>query len=81
LPRHQLLDQLEPAFLDRAERTAGVSHRLIASRDDKYSPFDDSEALAKLLGAKLIDAGHIDSESGHGLWPELMREATFLKKL
>jgi len=41
--------------------------------------------LARTLGAELIDAGfsgHINSESGHGPWPEgLMRFAGFLKTL
>jgi predicted alpha/beta hydrolase family esterase len=41
--------------------------------------------LAAQLGAKLIDAGfsgHINSESGHGPWPEgVMRFAAFLKTL
>jgi predicted alpha/beta hydrolase family esterase len=30
---------------------------LVASRDDTYSGFTQSEALARALGAKLIDAG------------------------
>jgi uncharacterized protein len=41
--------------------------------------------LARTLDAELADAGlsgHINSESGHGPWPEgLMRFATFLKPL
>jgi predicted alpha/beta hydrolase family esterase len=52
---------------------------------EKYSAFEDSEALAKTLGAKLVDAGfsgHINSESGHGPWPEgLVQFAAFLKML
>jgi uncharacterized protein len=58
---------------------------LIASRNDKHSTFADSEALAKALGAKLVDAGfsgHINVESGHGPWPEgVMCFAKFLKTL
>jgi uncharacterized protein len=58
---------------------------LVASRNDKYSSFENSEALAGMLGAKLVDAGysgHINSESGHGPWPEgLMQFASFLKTL
>jgi uncharacterized protein len=58
---------------------------LVASRNDKYFSFEESEALAGTLGAKLIDAGysgHINSESGHGPWPEgLMCFAEFLKTL
>ena len=41
--------------------------------------------MAKMLGAKLVDAGfsgHINTESGHGPWPEgLMCLAAFLKTL
>jgi len=58
---------------------------VIASRDDPFASFAESEALAGTLGAELIGAGfsgHINSESGHGPWPEgVMRFAGFLKTL
>jgi len=58
---------------------------VIASRDDPYALYEASEAFAAALGAELADAGlsgHINSESGHGPWPEgLMRFAAFLKTL
>jgi predicted alpha/beta hydrolase family esterase len=58
---------------------------LVASRDDPYSSFADSEGLAGHWGAKLIDAGaagHINAESGHGPWPEgLLQFAAFMKQL
>jgi uncharacterized protein len=58
---------------------------VIASRNDPFATFAESEALARTLGAELIDAGlsgHINSESGHGPWPEgLMRFAAFSKSL
>jgi uncharacterized protein len=58
---------------------------LVASRDDKYSSFEESEALAKALGAKLVDAGfsgHINCESGHGPWPDgLLQFPAFLRML
>jgi uncharacterized protein len=67
----------------RRRRSRGLE--AIASRDDKYSSFEDSEALAKAFDAKLIDAGysgHINVESGHGPWPEgLVQFAAFLKTL
>jgi predicted alpha/beta hydrolase family esterase len=58
---------------------------VIASRNDPFASFAESQALAQMLGAELIDAGfsgHINSKSGHGPWPEgLMRFAAFLKTL
>ena len=56
-----------------------------ASRDDPLAPYAASEALARALGAELVDAGasgRLDRSSGHGPWPEgLMRFAGFLKHL
>ena len=46
---------------------------LVASRNDPYASFQASEALAADWGALLLDAGHsghINSDSGHGPWPE-----------
>jgi hypothetical protein len=58
---------------------------LVASRNDPYSSFESGENLALDWGSKLIDAGeagHINTESGHGPWPEgLMAFAGFLNKL
>jgi predicted alpha/beta hydrolase family esterase len=58
---------------------------LVASRDDPYSTYADAERLAGDWGAKLIDAGaagHINTESGHGPWPEgLLQFAAFMKRI
>ena len=46
---------------------------LVASRDDPFCRYDNAEGLAADWGALLVDAGaagHLDSESGHGPWPE-----------
>jgi len=79
------IDALDPAFFALGEDPLPFPAVLIASRDDPYAPFSGSEALAKVLGAELADAGfsgHINSESGHGPWPEgLLRFAAFLKSL
>jgi predicted alpha/beta hydrolase family esterase len=79
------LDELDPAFLTCPGGPLAFPALLIASRNDSYSSLEDSAALAKLLGAKLVDAGfsgHINTESGHGPWPEgLMCFAAFLKTL
>jgi uncharacterized protein len=80
-----IFDAIDPAFLAPPREPLAFPAILVASRDDKYSSFADSEALAKTLGAKLVDAGysgHINSESGHGPWPEgLLQFAAFLKAL
>jgi len=58
---------------------------LLASRNDPYGDFDDSERKALAWGSHLHDAGlsgHINVESGHGPWPEgAMRLAGFVKRL
>jgi predicted alpha/beta hydrolase family esterase len=79
------LDAVDRAFLTLPDAPLPFPALVVASRDDPYCSFAKSEALAAQLGAKLIDAGfsgHINSESGHGPWPEgLMRFAAFLKML
>ena len=78
-------DTLDPAFLTVPGEPLPFPSLVIASQDDPFSSFAESEALARTLGAELIDAGfsgHINSESGHGPWPEgVMRFAGFLKTL
>ena len=58
---------------------------LVASTDDPYASLDAAEALAKDWQATFLNAGaagHINTESGHGPWPEgLMSFAGFLSRL
>lgn len=58
---------------------------LVASRNDLICDFDAATILAVTWGARLADAGeagHINTASGHGPWPEgIMRFAGFLKGL
>ena len=58
---------------------------LIASRNDPFCSYTRAENLALDLGAMLVDAGdsgHINSDSGHGPWPEgLMQLASFMRRL
>ncbi|MHB8887053.1 MAG: RBBP9/YdeN family alpha/beta hydrolase [Methylovirgula sp.] len=58
---------------------------LVASRNDPFSTYGDTEDMAYAWGAAFADAGfsgHINVDSGHGPWPEgLMRLAGFLKAL
>jgi predicted alpha/beta hydrolase family esterase len=79
------LDAIDRAFFDAPGEPLPFPSLVIASRNDPYCSFAESEALATTLTAKLADAGfsgHINSDSGHGPWPEgLMRFAAFLKTL
>jgi uncharacterized protein len=79
------LDALDPAFLTVPGEPLPFPSLVIASRNDPFASFAESEALARTLGAELIDAGlsgRINSESGHGPWPEgVLRFAGFLKTL
>ncbi len=58
---------------------------LVASSNDPACPLDRARAFASDWGSTLIeagDAGHINTESGHGPWPDgLLRLGTFLKNL
>lgn len=76
---------IDPAFATPRETALPFAAVLVASRDDSYSSWSESESLAKAWGATLVDAGasgHLNDESGHGPWPEgLMRFAGFLKTL
>jgi predicted alpha/beta hydrolase family esterase len=59
--------------------------RMISSSDDPYCSVDRSQELAALWGADLsviANAGHLNSESGHGPWPEgLLTFGQFLRGL
>ncbi|MEM6464055.1 MAG: alpha/beta hydrolase [Pseudomonadota bacterium] len=58
---------------------------VIASRDDPYCSYEAADDIAAAWGALFMDAGnagHINSESGFGPWPEgLMVFARFLSKI
>jgi uncharacterized protein len=58
---------------------------LVASRNDPFCPHLEAEEWAYAWGSAFSDAGdsgHINTDSGHGPWPEgLMRFAGFLSKL
>lgn len=77
--------EVDHAFADLPAAALPFPALLVASRDDPYAAYEDSEALAKAWGVELVDAGasgHLNDESGHGPWPEgLMRFAGFMKTL
>jgi predicted alpha/beta hydrolase family esterase len=58
---------------------------LVASRNDPYCDYARAEDFADAWGSALVDAGdagHLNTASGFGPWPEgLMRFAGFLKRL
>jgi len=59
--------------------------RLIASSTDPYCSIERAEQFGSAWGSDLsviANAGHLDSESGHGPWPEgLLTFGVFLKQL
>lgn len=78
-------EAIDKAFFLSLDRKLPFPSVLIASRNDEYCTFERAEEMARIWGATLADAGnvgHINTESGHGPWPEgLMRFAGFLKQL
>ena len=76
---------IDHAFAHISHDPLPVSSTLIASRNDPYCPWLDAEELAYAWGSAFIDAGeagHHNTESGHGPWPEgLMQFAGFMAKL
>ncbi|WP_158808321.1 alpha/beta hydrolase [Beijerinckia sp. L45] len=79
------IPEIDKAFTDVPLDPLPFPAVLIASRDDSYAAYADSEALAKSWHVELVDAGesgHLNDESGHGPWPEgLMRFASFMRTL
>ena len=79
------LPGVDAAFGDIDHQPLPFPSVLVASRNDPFGSLADSETLAKLWAAQLIDAGdsgHINADSGHGPWPEgLMRLGGFLAKI
>ena len=58
---------------------------VVASRNDPFGTYEHADDIAAAWGALLLDAGeagHINTESGHGPWPEgTIVFAQFLKRL
>jgi predicted alpha/beta hydrolase family esterase len=58
---------------------------VVASRNDPFGSYEHADDIAAAWGALLLDAGeagHINTESGHGPWPEgTIVFAQFLKRL
>ena len=81
----EAIPAIDPDFARIPRQGLAFPALMVASRNDPYATFAESEALAARWGATLLDAGeagHINVESGHGPWPEgLMAFAGFLNRL
>lgn len=61
------------AFAPLARERLPFPTIVVASRDDPYVAFERAVAFAADWGAELVDAGaagHINTASGHGPWPQ-----------
>ena len=76
---------VEDAFAPIPREPLPFPSILVASRTDPYCEYRRAEDFSYAWGAALADAGdagHLNTSSGHGPWPEgLMRFAGFLAKL
>jgi uncharacterized protein len=79
------LPNMDPAFAVYPRDPLPFPSLLVASRNDVFCSHEDAGDLALAWGSELVDAGesgHLNTESGHGPWPEgVMRMASFLQRL
>ena len=79
------LTQIDPTFVPYPAQLLPCPSIVVGSTDDPYASSESTARLADQWGSKLLDAGaagHINSESGHGPWPEgLMAFAGFISRL
>jgi uncharacterized protein len=79
------IPNMDPTFTPYPRKPLPFPSLLVASRNDEHCPFDEAEALAAAWGATLVDsgdAGHLNTASGHGPWPDgAMRFGLFLRQL
>ena len=83
--RSDMPAEIDSAFAPLPRDPLPFPSLLITSRTDPYCAYDRAEDFSYTWGAALVDAGeagHLNTESGFGPWPEgLMRFAGFLKQL
>jgi predicted alpha/beta hydrolase family esterase len=76
---------IDPAFAQVSDVAMPCPTMLVASRNDLSAAFEQSADMAENWGAQLVDAGeagHLNTESGHGPWPEgALRFARFIASL
>lgn len=72
-------------FIPHRRETLPFPSVLIASASDPYCTLEEARALAEAWGSEFVDAGdsgHLNTESGHGPWPDgLLRFGGFLRGL
>ena len=80
-----MLDSVGTGFAPLPRTALPFPSVLVASSTDPYCSLERANALATDWGSTLVeagDAGHINSESGHGPWPDgVLRFGTFLSTL
>ena len=79
------LHGIDPKFVPIPRDPLPFPSALIASSNDPHSSLEDSSDLALAWGSKLVEAGpagHINTASGLGPWPEgMMSFAGFISRL
>ncbi len=63
--------------IDLPTKTKAKQSILISSTNDPYMTIEEAKELQKSLGIKMIvleNAGHINTESGHGEWAWILEE-------
>jgi predicted alpha/beta hydrolase family esterase len=85
-------ERAKRAIPGMADDFAAIPHKplpfksvLIASATDPYCTLDEARELAQAWRSDFVeagDSGHLNTESGHGPWPDgLLRFAGFMKSL
>jgi uncharacterized protein len=76
---------VDPEFVPLPRDPLPFPSLLVASRNDPHCAYDAAGDMALDWGSTLVDAGdagHLNTASGHGPWPEgAMRFGWFLKQL
>ncbi len=77
--------KVDPAMAQIPRTPLPFPSEFIASSNDPHATLEQSADLANAWGSKFIEAGecgHINTESGHGPWPEgMMKFAGWLSRL
>lgn len=76
---------IDSAFAQMPEEVLPFPTVLTVSSNDDFCEHDEAVRLGTLWGAEIAqagEAGHVNSASGHGPWPEgIMRFAGFMSRL
>lgn len=79
------IDVIDRTFVPYPRDPLPFPSLVVASRNDEHCTWDEAGELALAWGSMLVDAGeagHINTASGHGPWPEgALRLGTFLRAL